>query len=93
MIIGDYNFYRDLSNQNKTGGDINDIFLFNSIISNLGIQEIPLKGRKFTWSNMQDDPLLEQLDWCFNSASWINTYPNTLMLPLAKPKAIYGTGN
>jgi len=85
MLIGDFNFYRDLSDRNKPGGNMNDIFLFNSIISNLGIQEIPLKGRKYAWSNMQEDPLLEQLDWCFTSANWISSYPSTLMHPLAKP--------
>ena len=41
---------------------MNDIMIFNEIISNLGLLEIPLKGRKYTWSNMQDDPLLEQID-------------------------------
>jgi hypothetical protein len=25
----------------------------------LGLIELPLKGRAFTWSNMQNDPLLE----------------------------------
>ena len=29
-------------------------------------------------------PLLEQLDWVFTSASWINTYPMTQVTPLAK---------
>jgi hypothetical protein len=24
--------------------------------------ELPFKGRAFTWSNMQDDPLVVQLD-------------------------------
>jgi chaperonin cofactor prefoldin len=33
---------------------------------------------------MQQDPLLEQLDWCFTSINWISDYPNTLLLPLAK---------
>jgi hypothetical protein len=33
---------------------------------------------------MQQNPLLEQLDWCFTSSSWISIYPNTLMLPLAR---------
>jgi hypothetical protein len=42
-----------------------DIITLNDAISNLGLQEIPLKGRSYTWSNMQQDPLLEQLDWCF----------------------------
>jgi len=85
MLIGDFNFYRTLENRNREGGNMNDIFVFNEIISNLGLLEIPLKGRQFTWSNMQDNPLLEQLDWCFTSSHWISAYPNTLLLPLAKP--------
>ena len=52
MIMGDFNFYRSLENRNRAGGNINDIFIFNKVISNVGLQEIPLKGRKYTWSNM-----------------------------------------
>jgi hypothetical protein len=85
MFIGDFNFYRSLNNRNKQGGNMNDVFVFNEIISNLGLQEIPLKGRKYTWSNMQQEPLLEQIDWCFTSTNWISLYPNTLLLPMAKP--------
>ena len=84
MIMGDFNFYRSLSDRNKSGGNMNDIMIFNEIISNLGLLEIPLKGRKYTWSNMQDDPLLEQIDWVFTSANWISVYPDTLLLPLAR---------
>jgi exonuclease III len=62
IIMGDFNFMRSPSDRNKEGGDINDMLLFNEAISNLGIIELPLKGRKFTWSNMQQDPLLERLD-------------------------------
>jgi hypothetical protein len=32
------------------------------MIDQLGRIELTLKGRAFTWSNMQQDPLLEQLD-------------------------------
>lgn len=85
MLIGDFNLYRSVEDRNRDGGNINDIITFNDIISNLGLQEIPLKGRNYTWSNMQEDPLLEQLDWCFTSASWISQYPNTLLLPLSRP--------
>jgi hypothetical protein len=46
-------------NRNKPGGDVHDMFLFNEIIGHLGLLEIPLKGRRFTWSNMQSTPLLE----------------------------------
>jgi hypothetical protein len=85
MILGDFNFYRSLNDRNRPGGNINDVFVFNEIISNVGLQEIPLKGRKYTWSNMQDEPLLEQIDWCFTSTNWISQYPSTLLLPLSKP--------
>ena len=57
MIMGDFNFYRSLSDRNKSGGNINDIMIFNEIISNLGLLEIPLKGRKYTWSLLLYFPL------------------------------------
>jgi hypothetical protein len=69
MIMGDFNFYRCLEDRNREGGNMQDIMVFNDMISNLGLQEIPPKGRSFTWSNMQQDPLLEQLDWCFTTVN------------------------
>lgn len=38
---------------------MNGIFIFNEIIGHLGLLELPLKGRAFTWSNMQEQPLME----------------------------------
>jgi endonuclease/exonuclease/phosphatase family metal-dependent hydrolase len=84
LFVGDFNFYRSLQNRNRDGGNMQDIMVFNSIISNLGLQEIPLNGRKYTWSNMQKEPLLEQLDWCFTSVNWTSVYPNTLMYPMSR---------
>jgi hypothetical protein len=85
LILGDFNFIRQPSDRNKPGGDINGMLLFNEAISNLGLVEIPLKGRKYTWSNMQQTPLLERLDWFFTSSSWTSSYPSTLAFPLVKP--------
>jgi hypothetical protein len=62
MFIGDFHFYQSLQDRNREGGNMQDIMVFNEIISNLGLQKIPLKGRSFTWSNMQQNPLLDQLD-------------------------------
>ena len=53
------------------------MLLFNEAISALGLVELPLYGRKFTWSNMQQSPLLERLDWFFSSISWTNNFPGT----------------
>ena len=84
IFLGDFNFYRLLSNRNKPGGCLSDMFIFNDAIGHLGLVELPLKGRAFTWSNMQADPLLEQLDWFFTSPNWMIDYPNAEVLPMAK---------
>jgi hypothetical protein len=63
---------------------MHDIFLVNEIISYLGLVELPLKRGAFTWSNMQTQPLLEQLDWFFTSYQWTLSYPNTMVHPLGK---------
>ena len=81
LFLGDFNFYRSLEDRNKPGGNVQDTLTFNDVIGHLGLVELPLKGRAFTWSNMQSDPLLEQLDWFFTSVNWTHAYPNT---PLAK---------
>jgi hypothetical protein len=52
LFVRDFNFYRSLKNRNREGGNMQNIMIFNSIISNLGLQEMPIKGRKYTWSNM-----------------------------------------
>jgi hypothetical protein len=73
-----------IDNRNKPGAHMNGIFIFNEIISYLGLVERPLKGRPFTWSNMQKDPLLEQIDWFFTSCQWCLHFSNTMVHPFAK---------
>ena len=84
IFLGDFNFYRSLSNRNRLGGNLADTLIFNDAIGHLGLVELPLKGRDFTWSNMQSEPLLEQLDWFFTSPNWTIDFPNTEVLPMAK---------
>lgn len=85
IILGDFNFYRSLENRNRDGGNFQDTLIFNDMTDHLGLIELPLKGRGFTWSNMQAEPLLEQLDWFFTSVNWTTEFPDTLVTPLARP--------
>ena len=62
LLLGDFNFMRSMENRNKPGGDINDMFIFNEVIGHLGLIGLPIKGRRYTWTNMQTVPLLEQID-------------------------------
>jgi len=67
LFLGDFNYIRGPENRDKPGGDFNDMLTFNDIIRKHKLVELPIKGRLYTWSNMQQDPLLEQLDWFFTS--------------------------
>ena len=58
LVVRDFNFIWSTDNRNLPGGDLNDIFIFNEVIALLGLLELPLKGRAYTWSKMQDNPLL-----------------------------------
>jgi hypothetical protein len=68
LIVGDFNLLRSPDNRNRPEGDTQEMFLFSTAISSLGLVELLLQGRKFTWSNKQDPPLLERLDWFFTFA-------------------------
>jgi hypothetical protein len=61
LLIGDFNFYRYAENRNKFGGNFHDSLIFNNIISHLGLVGLPIKGRSYTWSNMQASPFLSRL--------------------------------
>jgi hypothetical protein len=59
--------------------------MFNGVIADLDLTETPFSGRNYTWSNMQDDPLLVKLDWIFTSAAWSISFPATFVQPLPRP--------
>jgi hypothetical protein len=88
-FLGDFNFYRSLEDRNKPGGKLQDTLIFNYLLGHLWLVELLLKGRAFTWSNMQQDPLLEQLGSFFTSINWTTDYPNTLVLPMAEITSNY----
>ena len=53
LLAGDFNLIRKPEDRNKPGGDILEIFAFNEALSTLGVVELPLYGKRFTWTNKQ----------------------------------------
>jgi hypothetical protein len=41
-------------NRNKPREKFNKILILNNIICHLDLIKLPIKGRSYTWSNMQD---------------------------------------
>lgn len=63
LILGDFNLYRHPDDRNKPRAYINEMYMFNEAINKLGLIELQLRGKRFTWTNKQHPPLLERLDW------------------------------
>lgn len=57
---------------------------FNEAISRLSLVENSLEGCKYTWTNKQQNPLLERLDWFFSSNSWTTLCPITSASALSR---------
>jgi endonuclease/exonuclease/phosphatase family metal-dependent hydrolase len=81
---GDFNLIRRQENRNKPGADPNLMLGFNDAINKLGLVKVPLSGQAYTWSNKQQNPLLERLDWFFISQAWSLEFPGTKVKALAR---------
>lgn len=62
LTLSDYNLI--INDEDKNNGNLNLAMMgrFCRLINDLGLKELPLNGRKFTWSNQQDSPILVKLD-------------------------------
>lgn len=59
-------------------------FMFNAIIEQAGLRELPLNGRKYTWANNQPDPTYEKLDRVLFCPAWEEKYPLTILQAFAR---------
>jgi hypothetical protein len=85
LLVGDFNLIRRPSDRNKPKGNVQEMFRFNEVISNLRLQELLLQGHKFTWTNKQESPLLERLEWFFfASVPLITNYPGSVASTLSR---------
>jgi hypothetical protein len=84
-IIGNFNLIR--SPRDKSNGNFNssEASLFNDFINNLGLIEIPLLDRQFTWSNQQDPPILARLDRVLVNPEWSLALPDTTLTSSCRP--------
>lgn len=48
ILVSDFNLYKSVDDRNKPGGDADDMQMFNNLISDLELVEIPFSGTTFT---------------------------------------------
>jgi hypothetical protein len=79
----DFNLiYKD---EDKNNSNYNKAMMggFRSFINDLALKEIPIHGRKFTWSNQYESPTLVRLDRVLCTVEWEDPFPDCLLQSLA----------
>jgi len=81
MVAGDFNLiYKD---EDKNNSNLNRAMMgrFRRWINDMALTEIPLHGRKFTWSSSSSSasPTLVRLDRVFCSLEWEELFPDCLL--------------
>jgi hypothetical protein len=70
IIAGDFNMIYRAEDKNNSNVNRSLLGNFRNWINFLELKEIPLVGRRFTWSNQREDPTLVKLDHVFCTNGW-----------------------
>lgn len=79
MLAGDYNmiYYA----QDKNNDNVNRALMgrFRRFVNDMELKEIPLLGRRYTWSNERTSPTLVKLDRVLCTGDWEDIYPDCVL--------------
>ncbi len=79
MIGGDFNLIYQAEDKNNDNLNRAMMGRFRRLLNDLQLKELPLLGRKFTWSNERINPTLVRLDRVFCTADWDDCFPDCVL--------------
>ena len=84
LILGDFNLIYQAEDKNNSNLNRCLMGAFRATIDHLRLKEIKLNGRRFTWSNQQDNPTLTRIDRLLCTPEWELFFPTCFLhsLPL-----------
>lgn len=79
VLGGDFNMI--YSAEDKNNDNLNRAMMgrFRRFVNDSDLKEIPLLGRRYTWSNKREAPTLVMLDQVLCTADWENMFPNCIL--------------
>nr|CAD1838247.1 unnamed protein product [Ananas comosus var. bracteatus] len=86
-VLGDFNVLLSVQDKNGPYANITDILNFREVVHDLGLLDLPLLNKSFTWSNGRGAPTLERLDRAFISNSWLLAFPRSTLRALPRPRS------
>lgn len=74
LLLGDFNLIYEAANKNNDRLCLSSMRRFRLSLDAMGVQELYLHGRVYTWSNEGRHPTLERLDRAFTSVQWLQLF-------------------
>lgn len=84
-LAGDFNLTRGREENSNGTSHTSLCTAFNDTIDHLGLIDLPLLDRLFTWSNHRGSPTLARLDRVLFNVQMRSTFPNSSLSSLPKP--------
>ena len=79
LVAGDFNLIYQAADKNNTNLDRAMMGRFRRFRDDVEVKEIPLLGRKYTWSNERQSPTLVRLDRAFCCMDWEGIFPDSVL--------------
>lgn len=83
LLLSDFNLIYKARDKNNDRLDRRMMRKFKQALDQLELKELSLNGRKFTWSNGQEQPPMTRIDRMFCSVQWEEKFPTAKLNALA----------
>lgn len=91
VVCGDFNITMDPGDRNTQGSDWRAPLHFSRLVSSLGLLNITLGGRRYTWTNDRDNSAMARLDRFLISNKWNTRFPNSTQKALSNTSSDHCT--
>jgi len=79
LLAGDFNLIYQAADKNNANLDRAMMGRFRRFLDDSEVKELPLLGRKYTWSNERMSPTLVRLDQAFCCLDWEDIFPGSIL--------------
>jgi hypothetical protein len=76
LVCGDFNQIYQATDKNNSRLNFRSMRRFRRALDDIGVDELYLHGRLYTWSNERRRPTMERIDRTFATVPWLEDFPN-----------------
>lgn len=83
VIVGDFNLIMRMEDKNNSNVNRGLMTAFRRFLSEVQLKDMYLHGRRYTWSNEQQNATMVKLDRVLYNEQWNTAFPNCLLQGLS----------